>query len=257
MCRDRGVAARIFVTAAYVGPGEGVAPVARKPLRCPLAEPGERCRIWLHHHRERATGPRHRLMVVSCRDHGRAFTVYPPGHVPHGRVAVAPASQEGGVLPDGDGDQWAGTVFAAAVDAAEERPWPSESPADDPRRRRTQGRHLELGERLLGLAPDLTDEQRAIVAEYLRVPTMLLREAVVGPGSPWNERGRAIASVLAELELTSSLPERLLAAGSCVKLWPVPWLSEPGSLRSIVPEHRRTGLCGPRAPPPTTSPGDG
>lgn len=256
MCRSSGFAACIFVSGAYVAAGEGSPPVAEKPVRCPTAGPGERCRIEVNHRRHRVTGPKHPLLVVSCLDHGHAFTVYPPGHVPYGRVAVAPVSREGGMLPDAEGEHWQGTVFEAAADASEGIRWSSESPADDPRRRRTQGRHLSVAEELLGLATDLSDEQRAIVAEYLRVPTMLLREAALEPGSSWTERGGAIAAVLAELELTSSLPERLLAAGSCVRRWPVPWISEPGGLRSVVPEHRRTRLFGPRAPPPTNSRGD-
>ncbi len=208
--------------------------------------------MWLHHQRKRTTGPGHPLAVVRCVDHQRAFTLYPPGHVPYGRQAIISASVEG----DLSSEPLRETIFAAAKDAAAAEPWPSESPAEDPRRRRTQGRHLQLTAQLMGVHPELSDEQRALIAKHLDVPTMLLRDSTTKLGSTWAKRGEAITRVLAELKLTNSAPERLLAAGAEAKLWPVPWLWQHGGYRSPVPEHRRMRLCGCRAPPPTNSPGD-
>ena len=41
----------------------------------------------VHHLRERKTGPQIPVTVVQCRTHRRAFTIYPLGHVPYGRLA--------------------------------------------------------------------------------------------------------------------------------------------------------------------------
>lgn len=251
MCQDGGCAARIFVVSDY-RPDEAGRLVAVIPDRCPVAGAGGGCRIWLNHHRVRSSGPQHDLVVVRCVEHRRAFTLYPAGHVPYGRGPVVSASADAKL----HAEPWEETIFTAAEDAANEERWPSDSPAEDSRRRRTQGRHLQLGACLTGVDAKLSDEQRALIAKHLDVPTMLLRDAVVAPSCSWPERGKAILAVLAELKHTNSLPERVLAAGAEAQLWPPPWLWVHGGYRSPVPEHRRERLCGCRAPPPTNSRGD-
>jgi hypothetical protein len=92
---------------------------------------GEACRLSLHHRRERSTGPGFPLWVLHCSTHGVWFTLYPPGHVPHGRVALAPTTTDGHwitsepdphdravELPPRAGD-FRGTYFEAAMDAAQ------------------------------------------------------------------------------------------------------------------------------------------
>ena len=42
------------------------------------------------------------VMVQPCRTHRRAFTLYPLGHIPYGRLAVAPVTSldfHGPVIP--------------------------------------------------------------------------------------------------------------------------------------------------------------
>jgi hypothetical protein len=53
------------------------------------------CHLWVDHQRARKTGPCFQLTVVHCGLHRRAFTLYPPGHVPYGRIVVAPVSSGG------------------------------------------------------------------------------------------------------------------------------------------------------------------
>jgi hypothetical protein len=89
-----------FVTAAYSLDGQNVSwlrPLVR-PAACPAAraqpEPVA-CRISVHHLRHRKTGPCFPIAVLRCAVHRGAFTVYPLGHRPYGRVGLAP------VFPDG------------------------------------------------------------------------------------------------------------------------------------------------------------
>ena len=67
--------------------------IVRRPSVGPCSgRDGQPCRLSLHHERPRKTGPCFALSVLRCRAHGIAFTVYPPGHVPYGRVALAPVA---------------------------------------------------------------------------------------------------------------------------------------------------------------------
>jgi hypothetical protein len=91
------------------------------PKRCVHAKAAETCSLFLDHHRPRKTGPGFPLAVVGCSRHplGR-YTLYPPGHVPHGRQAVVPCSPSGRLLQDSATGQpvWQATLFRAAIDAA-------------------------------------------------------------------------------------------------------------------------------------------
>jgi len=190
-CHNRPAEARTgkpFLVTTYV-PDEQGRLVAKVPERCPAAKTGEPCQLRVDHCRERKTGPCFPLAVMRCSTHQVAFTVYPPGHYPYGRVAVAPVAPGGELLREGDADvtetsdaegdadaaetsdaqgdaastktsdaagdavsralDWVLTVFGAAQDAAEGHAWPRESPS----RWRTQGRWLQLGARLLGIDP--------------------------------------------------------------------------------------------------------
>src|SRR5262249_42610459 len=153
------------------------------PERCVAGGPGEPCRLRIGFYRERKTGPLFPLAVLRCATHRRASTLYPPGHVPYGRTAVAPVDARAELIVSerSAGPAWELTVFAAAVDAARGRLWPKETsdrvPATDSARRRTQGRHLKLAGQLLGLTSDLTSRARERIAWVLAVPLLLLREA--------------------------------------------------------------------------------
>jgi len=236
------------------------------PERCPFAQPGdEACDVRVHHQRERTTGPCFPLAVVQCATHPvHAFTLYPPGHVPYGRVAVAPASMAGTLLLDGQSGEpaWEATVLRAALDAAGGERWPEDSPASDTRRRRTQGRWLEIAAHLTGSHPDSSDAVREPIATRLGVATMTLHSAARAwtAASGWTARAEAALLVVSKVPVTACLPERLLSAGALADLWPPPQRWDPSRSALLGPfrgaasaaSHRRHA----RAPPTTTSPAE-
>ncbi len=223
--------------------------------------------MYVDHERRRKTGPRYPLAVVGCTVHPQGrYTLYPPGHYPYGRVAVVASSASGSVLREGESPRrpaWAMTVFAAALDAARGERWPSESPADDRRRRRTQGRRLELAGRLVGVHPDLDAGARERVATRLGVATMTLASGARKWSMNWTQRGAAVLAVLMALALDGALLDRLLAAGVMVGVWtgvrrwdPVrgesgSWVVSPAG-RSSPSEHTTVVWPQGRSPPPTT-----
>jgi hypothetical protein len=204
------------------------------PTRCPWC-PGshEDCRVKGHGHRERKTGPGFPLVVARCSVHGHAFTIYPLGHVPYGRRAVAPATTDGEVLRHGPGERevgrpaWDGTIFAAATDAAEERLWDRGSGRSW--QLRTQGRWLELGATMLGLTA-AEDRVREQLAECLGLATMdLIAEArayraATGP----HARALAIERTLERLPVRRRLCDDLLVCGAIAGLWGRPSRWDPG-----------------------------
>jgi len=91
-----------------------VVPVAQ----CPWSESAASCRIGKKGFRKRKTGPRFPVEVLRCSSHGQYFTVYPMGHVPYGRVCMAPVDPAGYSLDvaagDGEGGafcRWRDTLF--------------------------------------------------------------------------------------------------------------------------------------------------
>ena len=262
---------RIFVTAPYEV-GEDGEVVAVLPERCGPAGPAEKCSLFVDHYRARKTGPCFPLAVVGCSMHpGPRYTLYPPGHVPYGRQAAVPCSPSGPVLRSGStgGPVWEATLFAAAVDAAGGVRWPSDSPCDDERRRRTQGHRLTWAGRLLGVHPDLAPRVQEQIATRLGVSTMTLRTAAGEWASSWMARGSAVVSVLQALSPDGGLLDRILAAGEVVEVWAFPQRWDPAR-KTWVPVSRQVGrsrsgrrerpVAGARegrAPPPTKSRGAG
>ena len=236
------------------------------PARCPFASPGEAsCRLAVHHRRQRTTGPCFPLDVVRCKSHPvHCFTLYPPGHFPYGRQALARCSVAGPLLlvdATTRQPQWDGTVLHAALRAASGERWPPHGATSlTPAVRRTQGRHLDLAARLLGVHPSLDDGQRERIATRLRVPTMTLRSAACRWVRSWTQRGAAIVLVLAALLVDGSLLDRLASAGYAAGLWALPRRWEPPrrwvvARRSADPEHPPQTQANSRAPPSTSSHG--
>lgn len=194
-----------------------------------------------------------------------AFTLYPPGHVPYGRVAVTPTSTAGKLLLDGESGEpaWEATVFSAALDAARGERWAENSPAGDMRRRRTQGRWLETCSRLTGIHPDLDDAVREQIATRLGVATMTLRTAAQawGAARSWTARAVAALLVVAKLPVTAALPQRLVSLGALSALWP-PLRRWDSSRATLLGPFQGVPLptalpSSARAPPCTTSPDAG
>ena len=171
-------------------------------------------------------------MVARCAVHDVAFTVYPPGHFPYGRRALAPCTTDG-KEPTGSDREWADTVFAGAIDAALHQPWRREARGGSDFWWSTQGRLLGLALGLTGTHPDLADELRHRIAETLRVPALVLREqaARIGAQPGYVARGEAALAVLERL--TGQVVRRLLVVGHLVGLWgrPLWWV---GGLRPVA-----------------------
>jgi len=249
-CHTSRANARPFVITPYVEGGGGRL-TAVMPDEGPCRARDDRpCRLWVHHHRERKTGPEFPLAVLCCGVHGPpAFTVYPPGYVPYGRHRVAPVAADGGAV-HGEGEDpmegFAATVFGAAVDAADGKAWSREGGG---RWWSTQGRALARLLWWVGVAVDLEAAVRARLAAILGVAQLMLREqaqAIAGhPG--YRQRGRAVVTVLAALRRDASVADRLVAAGAEVGLWPraLRWHPHAKRLRT-VPFRAHSARASPR-----------
>jgi len=220
-----------------------------RPLSCPYrGEDESPCRLTLHMWRERMTGPGYPLRVMGCVVHGHYFTLYPPGYAPWQRSAVSPVASDGGRVQglSAGADGFSEALFDAALDASAGVAWPRECPGD--KRWSTQGRRLELAQRLCGVAPGLADPVRDLVAEALRVDGLLLREQAeaLRQDGGYRQRGAAVRAVLEVLSRQQPSDERLLHAGFVVGVWGLPrrWDPVAGVLRT-----RLFPGGGTRAPP--------
>lgn len=173
-------------------------------------------------------GPEFRLAVVRCGVHGfGAFTLYPPGYAPYRRQAVLRVGPEGSRVHGDDGDRLRGdfgeTVFEAALDAREGRPWPRQTRGEPQRSWGSQGRQLELVSRLVGVARGLADRVREVIAAVLSVGTLHLREASVAQG--YRAIGEAVCRVLRRLRGGPRRAVHLLTCGHLAGLWgePLHW----------------------------------
>lgn len=264
----RPLARRSFVVTPYTVERDGEF-VPTMPAECPAAgEAGDHgcCRICVQHWRLRKTGPGFPLVVAECCTHGVAFTLYPPGHVPYGRVAVAPVDSGGqllkapeaadetvedGPLEAADDERgshrasppsWGTTLFGAARDAAGGLPWPR-CKSIGAGCWRTQGRWIVLGATILGLIGTPHEGGAVANPDLLGVSELSRRDAAAAyaaaPG--YRSRGRAVALPLADLERVGPLLlDWLLVAGFVVGRWGLPLRRDPhsGRLRRLVPRAR-------------------
>jgi len=198
---------------------------------------GETCQLGVDHWRDRKTGPCFPLAVADCAVHGHAFTLYPPGHVPYGRKAVAPTGLDGEPLAGevGASRDWRGTLFEAAVDAAAGEPWDRSRPGGSDWWWSTQGRLLSHCLDLVGAGSEQELELRHRIAQILAADTLVLLEGVQAivrdPG--YRSRGRAVMAVLAALTARCAL-RRVLAAGHQAGLWGPPLLWRRGALHPLA-----------------------
>jgi len=226
------------VQAAYERDGSGTLQGVL-PSRCPLGDDGSECRVGLHDHRSRKTGPQIPLVVARCHRHEVSFTVYPPGHVPYGRTAVAPVDLQGrrvaptepaelGVSIGVSGTMWEATADAAAGVRWAEAGGPGGS-------RRTQGRRLVGAAVLFGLRSE--PRVREQVATVLGIATLTLHEAArrCSEFATWRDRAQQLLGLLKRC-LAGGLSRALLAAGHLTGLWgrPSRWDPGGGRLRVLV-----------------------
>lgn len=221
------------------------------PSRCPAGvdpSSGGECELALHHRRARKTGPGHALCVVECREHEVAFTLYPPGYAPYRRQAVLKLTPEGepiGREGSAVAAEFEDTVFAAALDAKEGKRWARETKAEVPERWwSTQGRHLQLTSRLVGVASDLADKIRESIATVLSVGLLSLREL---SAKGYRALGAGVCSVLGWLQGRGcARAQQLLICGHLIGHWgePLHW----DATRQVL---MRSPFCVPGMSPPT------
>jgi hypothetical protein len=166
--------------------------------------------------------------VVECCAHGLVFTLYPPGYAPYRRQAVLKLTPEGDpIRPEGSAVQAAfeDTVFAAALDAKAGKRWARETKAEVPDGWwSTQGRHLRLTARLVGVAMDLAEKTRESIATVLSVGMLALRELCQAKG--YRALGTGVCSVLGWLQGRASVrAQQLLVCGHLIGQWgePLHW----------------------------------
>ena len=204
------------------------------------------CELHVHHWRERKTGPEVPLLVMRCRTHGVAFTLYPPGHVPYGRCAVAPVNLQGEPLHVA-GEQgreatlsWEQTIFGAAMDAASRQPWPrSNGGSQQQGCWRTQGRRIAL----LGLVVGLDGADDSPMVGPLGVSALGQREAraAYARAKGYAARGRAVSTIAMELQSAScDVLDLILAAGFACGQWgcPLRWDARAARLQPVLPRAR-------------------
>jgi hypothetical protein len=215
------------VTVAYVpGGGSALAPAVMPPS-CVYAAAGDACELRAHHWRERKTGPQVPVLVVWCRTHRRGCTLYPLGHVPYGRWAIAPVGFDGHPLfstesePAPGGQRplaWRATRFGAAFAAREAPPvkltdrrwWATQAPE-----------RLAQSAVLLGVHPELAEPAADAIAFRLEIPRLVLRQATDAYASARGRaaRGQVLVGVLDQLRADACLLDRVLAAGACAGCW--------------------------------------
>jgi hypothetical protein len=147
-----------------------------------------------------------------------SFTVYPPGHVPYGRIAMVAADSEGRWVR---GNALALTVFSAVLEASDRDTDPRQDVVREPRvHRRTRGRRIGLCAAIMGIAGVLTDPIRGRIADALSVPALKLREATQAYNASRSMRERAgvVVRVLQSVALATRRMG-LLAAGYFAGLW--------------------------------------
>jgi hypothetical protein len=224
-----------FVVTSYVAGADGEL-IAELPACCPVggADGGGECRVVQHHRRTRKSGPQHSLCVATCRAHGTAFTLYPPGYAPYRRQPVlrsSPTGEELGCEECSRLGSFSGTLFDAAMDASEGRRWARDSEESLPERWwSTQGRHLRLAAAVVGVAAELGTRVRESVATVLSVGTLFLRDRSKGRG--YRAIGKAVCEVLEELRGCERRAMQLLTAGHVIGHWgePLHWDSARGVL---------------------------
>ena len=204
------------------------------------------CHICLNHWRPRSTGPCFPLAVMVCLGHGGAFTLYPPGHVPFGRKAVA-AVTLAGVEHESPQVEGVETLFDAARDASEGKAWRRECPGGSDTWWSTQLRQVAMAVELFGVAPELDMADRLAVAAALQVEVLSLLDAskTIAGAPGYRSRGAAAAGVLKRLPRGPCLLQYIVAAGHLAGLWGPPWRWD-GQIRQL----RRWAFRGDGTHPP-------
>ena len=187
------------------------------PKWCPRRERDFSCRVSIRGYRERAWGPGYCLSIARCKTHALAFTVYPPGWVPYGRMPISARTPE--AFPVG-GDRSKGTVFAAARDAAVGIHWARSGAGPEQPVQRTQSRWVHLTARLAGVSSEVSERTREELSAVLGVPLLALTEATKAYAQGgWSERGEAVMAVWRARSPSGHTLDAQLYAGELTGLW--------------------------------------
>lgn len=251
-------ASRSFVSGPYrIGEDEiGVV----LPERGPCGREGSPCHLRRRCRRWRKTGPSWGwVAVVECVVHGQAFTLYPPGHVPYGRVPWVDLAPDGSEPTRGQGEEAAPppvTLFTAASDAAQETVWPRDSAPEPPGAvRSTQRRRLLRAAELFGLVEGGGSKPET-VAGATGLPAGEIVEAACALRGPVSlvVLGRRVTGFLHRLVRLAgrAVMDRLALLGHLAGLFGPPHRVEgPGSeLLEIGRPFWRTQGTGTTGPPP-------
>lgn len=220
---------RPFLLTAYLPDESGRWRPSVMPTACPRGDGDQVCCVSLDYHRARKTGPCVPVAVLRCSTHGHGFTLYPSGHVPYGRVAVAPVGLDGVALKvascdatsvkDEACEPWRLTRFGAVFDAAQGQAWSRRGPGPY---WKTQLQRLEELAALLGLAPAPPAALGEQFALLLDVPRLRLRDdtALLAAAMGFEARGTILKGTLESASTGRCLLERVLACGALAGLWP-------------------------------------
>lgn len=215
-----------YVQVAYrLGPSGAL--VAELPAYCPGRSASDGCEVKQHGVRERIQGPSHALVVARCVEHGRSFTLYPPGWPPYGRRPLCHVSPAGTAVRS---EGYASTLFGAVQDAARGVLWPRAGAAAHEAVHRTQGRHIELARVLLGVGRSVGPRLREALATALGVALLVLCEAsrAYEQARTWCARARVLMDVLQAVGARREQPELWFRVGHVAGLWGQPSRWDPG-----------------------------
>jgi len=182
----------------------------------------------MHHFRGRKTGPCFPVAVVRCGTHRKGFTLYPPGQVPYGRVALAPVAPDGEPLAavSAEGERapaWSATIFGAAADARDGKAWPREHEEDTGGSDlwQTQLGRLDLAAKLLGLVSAADERLAELIAGRLGVPLLQWREASAQHQAArgYRARGRVVMELVVRVQPAPCLLDKLIGCGVLVGLF--------------------------------------
>jgi hypothetical protein len=206
--------------------------VAVVPARGPCWRDDAPCAIGLDHERRRKTGPPFGwVAVMRCSRHRLAFTVYPAGHVPYGRVPVVALAPDGSEFADRGS-----SVFDAASDARADKRWPRDSAPDDLAVATTQRRRVEEAATLLGLGVGATTP--AVAAAVLQVAEGRLVETArrISESRDLVTLGREVTALVEALARRGGrwLMDRFALLGHLAGWWGKPWRWIPRRARLLA-----------------------